>query len=145
MGGHDSSDFLSAFAIGAVLGVGAVLLLRPDAPNPRRTLAKRLKPHAKKGKRGRRSRIAAVRLEGGAEEYLTGGTRAAAQLRPAAAAAPALETDEAIRTGRELLAEFRAEVNRILEEAREELQLIQDGESPGTNAVAEPAVAERDV
>jgi gas vesicle protein len=144
MGGHDSSDFLSAFAIGAVLGVGTVLLLRPDAPNPRRTLAKRLKPHARKGKRGRRSRIAAVRLEGGAEEYLTGGTRAAAQLRPAAAA-PALETDEAIRAGRELLAEFRAEVNRILEEAREELQLIQDGESPGTNAVAEPAVAERDL
>lgn len=143
MGGHDSSDFLSAFAIGAVLGVGAVLLLRPDAPNPRRKLAKRLKPHARKGRRGRRSRIAAVRLEGGAEEYLTGGTRGAAQLRPAAA--PALETDEAIRAGRELLAEFRAEVNRILEEAREELQLIQDGESPGTNAVAEPAAAERDV
>ncbi|HEX8393632.1 MAG TPA: hypothetical protein VF665_14905 [Longimicrobium sp.] len=140
MRGHETSDFLSAFAIGAALGVGAVLLLRPDAPNPRRTLAKRLKPHAKKGKRGRRSRIAAVRLEGGAEEYLTGGGRAAAQLRPAA-----LDMDDAISAGRELLAEFRAEVSRILVEAREELQLIQAGEAPATAGVAEPAPADRDV
>ena len=137
MRGHDSTDFLSAFAIGAVLGVGAVLLLRPGAPNPRRTLAKRLKPHARRGKRGRRSRIAAVRLEGGAEEYLTGGGRAAAQLRPAP-----LAMDDAIAAGRELLAEFRAEVNRILEEAREELQLIQAGEAPIAAGVAEPAPAD---
>lgn len=111
---QDTNDFLTAFAIGAALGVGATLLLRPERPNPRKQLQKRLKPHVRKlGKRAARNRRVA---------------------RQAARRGPGMH-DDAIATGRELLAEFRAEVQRILDEAREELR------SMGIDARQPPAPA----
>lgn len=104
MARQDTNDFLTAFAIGAALGVGATLLLRPEKPNPRKQLQKRLKPHVRKLRRS----AAKTRKAG-----------RAAPPRPAAA--EGME-DDAIRAGRELLAEFRGEVQRILEEARGELR-----------------------
>lgn len=101
MARQDTNDFLAAFGIGAVLGIGAALLLRPDKPNPRKQLQKRLKPHVRKlGKSASRTRKAAR----------------------VAAVASGTSTDEVIDAGRELLAEFRAEVARILDEARAELR-----------------------
>ncbi|HEX6038218.1 hypothetical protein [Longimicrobium sp.] len=110
MARQDTNDFLAAFGIGAVLGIGAAVLLRPEKPNPRKQLQKRLKPHARKlGKSASRTRTAA---------------RVAAR-----EAGPT--TDEVIHAGRELLAEFRAEVTRILDEAREELrELAQEQARP---------------
>jgi gas vesicle protein len=104
MARQDTNDFLAAFAIGAALGVGATLLLRPEKPNPRKQLQKRLKPHVRK------LRKSAAR------------GRKAGRIAPA----PAMEgmEDDAIRAGRELLAEFRGEVQRILDEAREELRAL---------------------
>lgn len=103
MARQDSNDFLTAFAIGAALGVGAALLLKPEKPNPRKQLQKRLKPHVRKlGKRAKHVRKTGRRVV------------------RAAGAAPA--ADEVILAGRELLAEFRGEVARILDEAREELR-----------------------
>lgn len=114
MAREESNDFLAAFGIGAVLGIGAALLLRPERSDPRRRLLKKAKPH---GKRLRRS---------------------AKQLRAAAMradqAAPEL-TGDAIETGRALLQEFRGEVARILEEARRELDEL----APGREAPAQPA------
>lgn len=101
MARHEQNDFLAAFGIGAVLGIGAALLLRPGKSNPRKQLQKRMKPHVRK-----LSRSAAR-------------TRKAAR---AAAAEAGTSTDEVIHAGRELLAEFRDEVGRILEEARDELR-----------------------
>lgn len=107
MARQDNNDVLAAFAVGAVLGVGAALLLRPEKPNPRKQLQKRLKPHVRKlGKRGRRLRASA---------------------RPAlerARSAGASLQDDAIQAGRELLAEFRGEVQRILDEARDQLRAL---------------------
>ena len=103
MARQDTNDFLAAFGIGAVLGLGAALLLRPDKPNPRKQLRKRLKPHVRKLSRG------AAR------------TRKAAR---AAAREAGATTDDVIPAGRELLAEFRGEVERILDEAREELRAL---------------------
>jgi hypothetical protein len=103
MARHDTNDFLTAFAIGAALGVGATLLLRPEKPNPRKQLQKRLKPHVRKLRKG------AVR------------TRRSGRIPPLPFAAEGME-DDAIRAGRELLAEFRGEVQRILDEARGELR-----------------------
>lgn len=101
MARQDSNDFLTAFGIGAVLGIGAAVLLRPEKPNPRKQLQKRLKPHVRKlGKNASRTRKAAR----------------------VAARESGTSTDEVIHAGRELLAEFRAEVTRILDEAREELR-----------------------
>jgi gas vesicle protein len=105
MARQDTNDFLTAFAIGAALGVGATLLLRPDKPNPRKQLQKRLKPQMRK----LRKSAAKSRKAGG--------------VAPRPAAAEGME-DDAIRAGRELLAEFRGEVQRILEEARGELRAL---------------------
>jgi gas vesicle protein len=123
MASNDTSDFLTAFAIGTALGAGAILLLRPARPNPRKRLAKRLKPRSGR-KLARRSRIRSVRLEGG--DAASAGLRAEASQEM---------TREVIATGRELLAEFRAEVQRILDEAREELR------SMGLDAGQPPAPA----
>ncbi|HEU4884636.1 MAG TPA: YtxH domain-containing protein [Longimicrobium sp.] len=103
MARHDTNDFLTAFAIGAALGVGATLLLRPEKPNPRKQLQKRLKPHVRKLRKG------AVKA------------RRSGRIAPRPFAAEGME-DDAIRAGRELLAEFRGEVQRILDEARGELR-----------------------
>lgn len=110
MARQDTNDFLTAFGIGAVLGVGAALLLRPEKPNPRKQLQKRLKPHVRKlGKSASRTRKAA---------------RVAA--REAGTSA-----DEVIHAGRELLAEFRREVAGILDEAREELRELAQEQARG--------------
>lgn len=106
MAREDTNDFLAAFGIGAVLGVGAALLLRPGSPDPRRRLVKRAKPHGKRLPRGAKQTRRAAR-----EAY-----RAGAEL-----------PGEAIEHGRELLHEFRAEVGRILEEARRELNEMGSG------------------
>lgn len=107
MARQDTNDFLAAFGIGAVLGIGAMLLLRPERPNPRKQLQKRLKPHVRKlGKGAARTRKAAG----------------------AAAREAGTTTDDVIHAGRELLAEFRGEVERILDEAREELHELAAGQ-----------------
>jgi gas vesicle protein len=125
MARQDSNDFLAAFGIGAVLGIGAALLLRPEKPNPRKQLQKRLKPHVRKlGKSAARTRKAAR----------------------VAAREAGTTTDDVIHAGRELLAEFRGEVTRILDEAREELrELAQEQARNGAPPRApRPAGAELD-
>ena len=100
MARQDTTDFLAAFAVGTVLGIGATLLLRPEPRTAKDRLMRELKPY---GKRMRRN-----------------AARVAREVRGAAAATDDLSED-AIDAGRELLAEFRDEVARILEEARDEL------------------------
>ncbi|HST63484.1 MAG TPA: hypothetical protein VLK84_32535 [Longimicrobium sp.] len=118
MARQDTNDFLAAFGIGAVLGIGAALLLRPDKPNPRKQLQKRLKPHVRKlGKSASR-------------------TRKAARMAARTSVASGTSTDEVIDAGRELLAEFRGEVTRILDEARAELRELAQEQGRG----APPAV-----
>ena len=100
MAREDTNDFLTAFAVGAVLGIGATLLLRGGRPKTaKERLLRELKPYYRKKigpgqvARGvRRGRAAAVDM-----------------------------ADDAIDTGRELLSEFRDEVKRIVEDARDEL------------------------
>lgn len=120
MARQDNNDFLAAFAIGAVLGVGATLLLRPEKPNPRKQLQKRLKPHVRKLGRGARGRR---RVRSGAPPPPREQEREAGM------------QEEAIQAGRELLAEFRGEVQRILEEARDELRALSaEPGAPGSAA-----------
>jgi len=98
MARQDTTDFLTAFAVGAVLGIGATLLLRGRPQSAKERLLRELKPHSRKK---------------------IGGGRAARGVRRARAAAGM--ADDAIDTGRELLSEFRDEVKRIVEDARDEL------------------------
>lgn len=96
---QDTNDFLTAFAIGTALGVGATLLLRPRPKSARERLMRELKP-------GRRTVPAdAVRVR-----------------RPMDADEATGLAEEVISVGRELLDEFRDEVQRILNDARDELR-----------------------
>jgi len=100
MARQDTTDFLTAFAVGAVLGIGATLLLRGGRPRTaKERLLRELKPYYRK-------KIGAGQVARGVRR----GRAAATEL-----------ADDAIDTGRELLAEFRDEVKRIVEDARDEL------------------------
>ena len=106
MARQDTTDFLTAFAVGAVLGNGATLLLRGRPQSAKERLLRELKPHSRKK---------------------IGGGRAARGVRRARTAAGM--ADDAIDTGRELLSEFRDEVKRIVEDARDELvEALEDKE-----------------
>jgi gas vesicle protein len=93
-------DFLAAFAVGTVLGIGATLLLQPDQ-SPRARVARKLKPYQKKMRKSYHNVARGVR----------GGTDATSGF-----------TSEVIGAGRELLGEFRSEVSEILDQARSELK-----------------------
>jgi len=97
---QDTVDFLTAFAVGTVLGIGATLLLQPER-TPKQRVLRQMKPYKK------RIRKSFSQVRGG----LRGGREATGEL-----------TSEAISAGRELLGEFRSEVAEILRDAREEIQ-----------------------
>ena len=102
---QDTVDFLTAFAVGTVLGIGATLLLQPER-TPQQRVLRKLKPYKKRIQRSYSQVRAGVRDGREATGELTG---------------------DAIEAGRELLSEFRSEVADILHEARSELRdLIQD-------------------
>jgi gas vesicle protein len=97
---QDTVDFLTAFAVGTVLGIGATLLLQPER-TPKQRVLRQMKPYKKK------LRKSFSQVRGG----LRGSREATGEL-----------TTEAISAGRELLGEFRSEVADILRDAREEIQ-----------------------
>jgi gas vesicle protein len=99
---QDTVDFLTAFAVGTVLGIGATLLLQPER-SPKQRVLRQVKPYKKQMKRS----LSQVR----------GGLRTGR-------AATGEMTTEAISAGKELLGEFRGEVSDILRDAREELREI---------------------
>lgn len=97
---QDTIDFVSAFAVGAALGVGATLLLAPERTRTERVV-RRLKPPARQLRRSVGEVREAIQESGGAAADFSG---------------------EVISAGRELLSEFRAEVARIVEDARSDLR-----------------------
>src|SRR5690348_2539444 len=97
---QDTVDFLTAFAVGTVLGIGATLLLQPER-TPKQRVLRQMKPYKKQMRRSY------SQVRGG----LRNGRAATGEM-----------TTEAINAGRELLGEFRTEVSDILRDAREELQ-----------------------
>lgn len=102
---QDTVDFLAAFAVGTVLGIGATLLIQPAEPTRQERVARRLKPYGKQLQRSYRKVSKGVRNGGEATADLT---------------------SEVIGAGRELLSEFRSEVADILDQAREELKDLVD-------------------
>jgi gas vesicle protein len=100
---QDSLDFLTAFAVGTVLGVGATLLLQPDN-SPKARVARELKPYKKQLRKG----------------YKDVSRTVSRGLRTGSESATDLSSD-VIGAGRELLKEFRSEVADILDQARADL------------------------
>jgi gas vesicle protein len=103
---QDTVDFATAFAVGAVLGVGAALLLQPSR-SPKDRVVRQLKPYRKQMKRSYSQVREGVRAGRGATSELTG---------------------EVVGAGRELLDDFRAEIADILENTRDEIQEIVGGQ-----------------
>ena len=102
---QDTVDFLTAFAVGTVLGVGATLLLQPER-SPKQRIVRKWSPYKKEMRRSYSQVRSGLRT----------GREATGEL-----------TAEAITAGRELLGEFRTEVSEILQEARAELRdIVQD-------------------
>lgn len=104
---QDTTDFLTAFAVGTVLGIGATLLLRPEPRrSARKRLSKELRPYGRRLRQNYEDARWAVRDSA----RVTGDA-----------------SGEVISLGKELLGEFRGEVARILNEARDDLRdLAQD-------------------
>ncbi|MBW3554171.1 MAG: hypothetical protein KY466_11700 [Gemmatimonadetes bacterium] len=95
-----STEFVMAFAVGALLGVGAALLLAPDPPTRREKLMNELKPYRKKlGKK-----TASARKQMG---------------RRASAAADM--GDDLVEAGRAVAKDLREEVADLVAEARSEI------------------------
>lgn len=97
---QDSVDFLTAFAVGTVLGIGTTLLLQPR-PTPKERVVRKLKPYRKQMRKSYRNARSAVRE----------GTDATSEM-----------TGELVGAGRELLSELSSEVFKILVDARNDLQ-----------------------
>lgn len=100
---QDTVDFLTAFAIGTALGIGATLLLQPSRPTAKQRIVRQLKPYRKRMGKGY------SQLRDGVSE----GADATGEL-----------TGEMISAGRELIDEFRGELGRVISDARHELQDI---------------------
>ena len=97
---QDTLDFAAAFAVGAVLGVGATVLLGSE-PSRTDTLMRRL-------------RSAGTRVRDVASDAVDA-------VEDAGESAGELSED-VVSAGRELIEEFRSEVTRILQDARAELR-----------------------
>lgn len=97
---RETTDFATAFAIGAVLGIGAMLLLRPRPSSRVERIVKEIEPYRRKAvRRARRARK-------------RGGTTSPVR---------AERRGELVSAGRDLLGEFRGELADLLSGAREEL------------------------
>jgi gas vesicle protein len=97
---QDTLDFMTAFAVGTVLGIGATLLLRPER-TPKERVVRQLKPYRKKMRRSYSQVSEAVREGSDATSELTA---------------------EIVSAGRDLLGDFGDEVARILSDARSDLR-----------------------
>ncbi len=104
---QDNLDFLTAFAVGAVLGVGTALLLQPS-PTPKERVVKQWKPYRKQMKKS----------YGEAREVFADAGGATGEM-----------SSELVSAGKELLGEFRSEVAKVLRDARGEMEEIVEDQS----------------
>lgn len=108
---QDTTEFLAAFAVGTVLGIGATLLLRPEGRTAKERLLREITPQ-KRG--GRRPGAGPVRRAPAREPRPARGRHRHGHRVEIA--------EDAIEAGRELLSEFRDEIRRIVDEARDEVK-----------------------
>ena len=58
---EDNRDYWAAFAIGAIVGVGATILLAPERPSPARRILKEIEPALRRARGRGRKRFKRVR------------------------------------------------------------------------------------
>jgi gas vesicle protein len=96
----ENTEYLTAFVIGAVIGAGAALLLRPEPETTTEKVLKQLRPVARRA--GKAARRAGKRY--GRSFELSRDT-----------------TEELADAGREVLEDFRKRVDRIVHDASSDL------------------------
>jgi len=96
----ESAEYVTAFVIGAVIGAGAALLLRPEPQTRTQRIMGQIAPVARKA--GKAARRAGKRYGRGLEH----GRRA---------------TEELTDAGRQAIDEFQHRVERILADARDDM------------------------
>lgn len=102
---RDTIDFTTAFAAGAILGIGATMLLRPARPTRRERIGHEMKPRREKlRKRARRART-----------ELGHGADATAELG-----------EEVMAAGRQLVKELRKEWKSLIDDARRDVSRAVD-------------------
>jgi gas vesicle protein len=100
MNRDQTTEYVTAFVIGAMVGVGIALLLAPDPPTRRERVMKELKPYRKKlRKRGARARKQLGRQAAAAGDY----------------------GDEIVTAGRAVVRDLREEVADLVADARKEI------------------------
>lgn len=110
---NDTTDFLAAFTLGGVLGLGAVLLTRREKRAPGTRVVRR------KGSAG----------DPGESRPAHGESRRRGRATRRRSRAAGKVNDEFVAAGRELLREFRGEVASILSDARGELEEMTRGQA----------------
>lgn len=100
MNRDQTSDYVTAFVIGTIVGVGAALLLAPDPPTRRDKIMKELKPYRKK----LRKRTTQARKDLGKQASAAGDFR-----------------DELLAAGRAVVKDLREEVADLVAQARDEI------------------------
>lgn len=76
---EEKKDYWAAFVIGAIVGIGATLLLAPDAPSGARRILSEIEPALKRARKG--GRRVQKEARGVAREFRKRGTRARKALR----------------------------------------------------------------
>lgn len=93
MDDRDQLDFVAAFVAGAVIGVGAVLLLRSEPPSRTERVLKELEPYRKRLRKGAKK----VRKKAGKR------------------------ADRAVAGGKDALSDLRSEIADIVADAKSEI------------------------
>lgn len=109
----NTTEYVTAFVVGALLGAGAALLLAPDPPTRRERLAKELKPYGKK----LRKNVTKVRKGAGQQ-----------------AAAVGEWSDELVKASRAVLDDLREEVADMVADARDDLAKAVEGQLDSAHA-----------
>lgn len=96
----DTTEYLSAFVVGALVGVGAALLFAPKPPTGKERLIKELKPYRKKlNKQSARARAEMGKRASAAGDW----------------------GEELLDASREVMSDMRDEVAALVADARDEI------------------------
>lgn len=107
MKNDQTTEYVTAFVVGTLVGVGAALLFAPDPPTRREKIMKELKPYRKKVAKGaKRARKTMGRQASAASDW----------------------SEELAEASRAVMSDLRSEVADLVADAREEIAATVEGQ-----------------
>jgi gas vesicle protein len=113
MTNDSTTEYVTAFVVGALLGAGAALLLAPDPPTRRERLVKELKPYKKK----LRKNATRLRKEAGSQASAVGDW-----------------SEDLVKASRAVLEDLREEVADLVADARKDIASAVEGQLDSAHA-----------